>query len=127
MTSSWVSVMNCEVEGFSGSITWGWTPATPGTSPIARIAEDGSRPPAVKPVPMPIPRPATEIWPSTKRSPPSMKRTIRSAMAPSATIPATPMAMPAMVKAYPRSVRRRTATTPVGTRPAGRVGAAPRC
>ena len=58
----------------------------------------------MKPVPMPMPRPATEIWPSTKRSPPSMKRTMRSAMAPSATMPATPMAMPAMVKAYPRSV-----------------------
>jgi len=97
-TSSCVSVMNCEVLGFSGSITCGWTPATPGTLRMASMAAAGSRPPAVNPAPMPIPRPATEIWPSTKRSPPSMKRTMRSAMAPSATMPATPMAMPAMVK-----------------------------
>ena len=91
--------MNCEVEGFSGSITCACTPETPGTSAMARMLAAGSRPPAVKPVPMPMPRPATEIWPSTKRSPPSTKRTIRSAIAPSATIPATPIAIPAMVKA----------------------------
>ena len=97
-TSSWVSVMNCEVDGFSGSITWAWTPETPGTAAIARRAAAGSMPPAVKPAPMPIPLPATEICPSTKRSPPSMKRTIRSPIAPSATMPATPMAIPAMVK-----------------------------
>ena len=52
----------------------------------------------MKPVPMPMPSPATEIWPSTKRSPPSMKRVMRSAMAPSATSPATPTAMPSTVK-----------------------------
>ena len=52
----------------------------------------------MKPAPMPMPSPATEIWPSTKRSPPSMKRLMRSAMAPSATSPATPTAMPSTVK-----------------------------
>ena len=41
MTSSCVSVMNCEVDGFSGSITCDCTPATPGTSAMARI--DGRR------------------------------------------------------------------------------------
>ena len=51
---------------------------------------------------MPIPLPATEIWPSTKRSPPSMNRTIRSAIAPSATSPAMPTAIPAIVNAYAR-------------------------
>ena len=96
--SSWVSVMNCEVDGFSGSITCPCTPLTPGTAAMARSAEAGSMPPAVKPVPIPMPLPATEICPSTKRSPPSMKRTIRSPIAPSATIPATPIAMPAIVK-----------------------------
>ena len=54
-------------------------------------------PPAVNPVPMPMPRPATEICPSTNRSPPSMKRTIRSLIAPSDTRPATPIAMPRTV------------------------------
>ena len=89
--------MNCEVDGSSGSMTCPCTPETPGTSAMARMVAAGSMPPAVNPVPMPMPRPATEIWPSTKRSPPSMKRTIRSLIAPSATSPATPMAMPTMV------------------------------
>src|SRR5262245_13002843 len=106
ITSSCVSVMNCDVLGLSGSSTCGWTPATPSTLRIASMAAAGSRPPAVKPVPMPMPRPATEIWPSTNRSPPSMKRTMRSAMAPSATMPATPIAMPTMVKRYPRRTPR---------------------
>src|SRR2546428_616199 len=83
--------MNCDVEGSSGSMTWGCTPATPGTEEIFLIVAAGRRPPAVKPAPIPIPRPATEIWPRTKRSPPSMKRTMRSLMAPSATTPATPI------------------------------------
>ncbi len=52
----------------------------------------------MKPVPIPIPRPATEIWPRTNRSPPSMKRTMRSLIAPSATKPATPTAIPITVK-----------------------------
>ena len=91
--------MNCEVVGLSGSITCACTPDDARHLGDRADLAAGSRPPAVKPVPMPMPRPATEIWPSTKRSPPSMKRTIRSAMAPSATSPATPMAMPAMVKA----------------------------
>ena len=89
--------MNCDVLGFSGSITCGWTPATPGTAAIAATAEAGSRPPAVNPAPMPMPRPATEICPRTNRSPPSMKRTIRSLIAPSDTRPATPIAMPRTV------------------------------
>src|SRR5438876_1174559 len=55
-TSSCVSVMNCEVLGFSGSITCGCTPATPGTLRMASMAAAGSRPPAVNPAPMPIPR-----------------------------------------------------------------------
>src|SRR5436309_7453535 len=105
-TSSCVSVMNCEVLGLSGSITCGWTTETPSTLRIASMAAAGSSPPAVKPAPIPMPRPATEIWPSTKRSPPSMKRTMRSAMAPSATMPATPIAMPAIVKRYRRRTRR---------------------
>src|SRR6266566_1362144 len=103
--SSCVRVMNCEVDGSSGSMICACTPWTPGTSEIARMVAAGSSPPAVKPVPMPMPRPATEIWPSTKRSPPSMKRTMRSLMAPSETSPATPIAMPTTVKRYPRSTR----------------------
>src|SRR5437763_14911916 len=66
-TSSWVSVMNCEVLGFRGSITCGCTPATPGTLRMASMAAAGSRPPAANPAPIPIPRPATEIWPSTSQ------------------------------------------------------------
>jgi hypothetical protein len=85
------------VVGLSGSITWACTAATPGTRAICSIRLARRRPPAVKPVPMPIPSPATEIWPSTKRSPPSMKRVMRSAIAPSATRPATPTAMPRIV------------------------------
>src|SRR5436309_356665 len=108
-TSSCVSVMNCEVLGLSGSITCGWTTETPSTLRIASMAAAGSSPPAVKPAPIPMPRPATEIWPSTKRSPPSMKRTMRSAMAPSATMPATPTPMPAIVKRN----RRRTRQSPL--------------
>src|SRR5687768_16464480 len=42
-----------------------------------------------------------------------MKRTMRSAMAPSATIPATPMAMPAIVNAYWRSSRRTLTGAPL--------------
>jgi hypothetical protein len=91
--------MNCEVVGFSGSITCACTPATPSTCAMARTVAAGNRPPAVKPAPMPMPLPATEIWPSTKRSPPSMNRTIRSPIAPSATMPATPIAIPAIVNA----------------------------
>src|SRR5205823_6770638 len=45
-----------------------------------------------------------EIWPRTKRSPPSMKRTMRSLMAPSVTRPATPIAIPAIANAYPRRI-----------------------
>jgi hypothetical protein len=45
-----------------------------------------------------MPAPATEIWPRTNRWPPSMKRLIRSASAPSATSPAMPTAMPTIVK-----------------------------
>src|SRR5213594_1492359 len=96
--------MNCDVEGSSGSMTWGCTPATPGTEEIFLIVAAGRRPPAVKPAPIPIPRPATEIWPRTKRSPPSMKRTMRSLMAPSVTRPATPIAIPAIANAYPRRI-----------------------
>ena len=84
--------------GLSGSITCPCTAATPGTREICSILLARSRPPAVKPVPIPMPSPATEIWPSTKRSPPSMKRVMRSAMAPSATRPATPTAIPSTVK-----------------------------
>ncbi len=97
MISSCVSVMNCDVLVLSGSMTCAWTPETPGTAAISRVLAAERRPPAVKPVPMPMPSPATEIWPSTKRSPPSMKRVMRSAMAPSATSPATPTAIPATV------------------------------
>jgi len=97
-TSSWVRVRNCEVVGLSGSITCACTAATPGTCAICSILAARSRPPAVKPVPIPMPSPATEIWPSTKRSPPSMKRVMRSAIAPSATRPDTPTAMPRIVK-----------------------------
>src|SRR5207244_2792235 len=61
--------MNCDVEGSSGSMTWGCTPATPGTEEIFLIVAAGSRPPAVKPAPIPIPRPATEIWPRTNPPP----------------------------------------------------------
>ena len=89
--------MNWEVEGLSGSITCAWTPSTPGTAATARRVAAGRSPPAVKPAPMPIPRPATEICPRTKRSPPSMKRTMRSLIAPSAISPATPTAMPTIV------------------------------
>src|SRR4029450_7732580 len=78
--------------------------APPATAAISAILAEVRRPPAVKPAPMPMPRPATEICPRTKRSPPSMNRTIRSAIAPSATIPATPTAIPAIVKAYPRRI-----------------------
>src|SRR6267142_2314671 len=104
-TSSWVSVMNCEVDGSSGSMICACTPCTPGTSEIARIVAPGRIPPAGKPVPMPMPRPATEIWTSTFRSPPSMKRTMRSLIAPRATSPATPIAMPTTVKRSPRRTR----------------------
>ena len=96
-TSSWVSVRNCEVVVLSGSITCGWAAATPGTRAISAILAARSSPPAVKPAPIPMPSPATEIWPRTKRSPPSMKREMRSAIAPSATSPATPTAMPSTV------------------------------
>ena len=80
-------------------MTCACTPETPSTPEILASAAAGRRPPAVNPAPMPIPRPATEIWPSTNRSPPSMKRTMRSLIAPRATSPATPTAMPAMVNA----------------------------
>src|SRR5215475_10465630 len=60
---------------------------------------------------MPMPSRATKIWPTTKRSPPSMKRVIRSAIAPSATSPATPTAMPSTVKRYPRGNSARRAIT----------------
>src|SRR2546426_3267869 len=113
-TSSWVRVRNCEVLVLSGIMTWAWTPETPGTAAISAIFAAESSPPAVKPVPMPIPSPATEICPSTKRSPPSMKRVIRSAMAPRATRPATPTAMPTTVKVYPRG-RSSRSFTPSGT------------
>ena len=99
MISSWVSVRKCDVLVLIGSITCAWTPETPGTAAISRILAAERSPPAVKPVPMPIPSPATEIWPSTKRSPPSMKRVMRSAMAPSDTSPATPTAIPTTVNA----------------------------
>src|SRR5581483_6449561 len=124
-TSSWVSVMNCDVLGLSGSMTCGCTPATPSTLRIASMLADGKSPPAVKPAPIPIPRPATEICPSTKRSPPSMKATMRSAIAPSATMPATPMAMPAMVNAYPRRARRRPRTLPLEARLDGQTATPP--
>src|SRR5262245_11628206 len=101
ITSSCVSVRNWEVEVRSGSITCGWTAATPGTREISAIFAARSSPPAVKPAPIPIPSPATEIWPRTKRSPPSMTRPIRSAIAPSVTRPATPTAMPSTVNRYP--------------------------
>src|SRR5256712_12855723 len=117
--------MNCDVEGSSGSMTWGCTPATPGTEEIFLIVAAGRRPPAVKPAPIPIPRPATEIWPRTKRSPPSMKRTMRSLMAPSATSPATPIAMPTTVKRYPRSTRSDLIAR-VATLPEDRHACAPR-
>ena len=97
MTSSCVSVMKLEVLVLSSIMTCAWTPDTPGTAAISRILAAERSPPAVKPAPMPIPSPATEIWPSTKRSPPSMKRVMRSAMAPSDTSPATPTAMPTTV------------------------------
>ena len=42
-------------------MTWAWTPETPGTAAISAILAAESRPPAVKPVPMPMPSPATEI------------------------------------------------------------------
>ena len=82
----------------SGSMTCGWTAATPGTRAISAILALRSSPPAVNPAPIPMPSPATEICPSTKRSPPSMNRLMRSAMAPRATRPATPTAMPSTVK-----------------------------
>jgi len=44
----------------NGSMTCAWTPETPGTAAISAILEAGRVPPAVKPVPMPIPSPATE-------------------------------------------------------------------
>src|SRR5262249_2510039 len=84
-----------------GSITCGWTAATPGTREISAIFAARNSPPAVKPAPIPIPSPATEIWPRTKRSPPSMNRPMRSAIAPSVTSPATPTAMPSTVNRYP--------------------------
>src|SRR5947209_6769798 len=62
------------------------------TTPYSALSS-GSREPT------PIPRPATEIWPRTRRSPPSRKRTMRSLMAPSATTPATPIAIPAIANA----------------------------
>ncbi len=99
MISSWVRVRKLEVLVLNGSMTWAWTPDTPGTAAISAILAAGRRPPAVKPVPMPMPSPATEIWPSTKRSPPSMKRVMRSAMAPRETSPAIPTAMPMTVNA----------------------------
>src|SRR5262249_2348029 len=108
--------MNCEVDGSSGSMICAWTPSTPGTPAMARIVAAGRMPPAGNPVPIPMPRPATEIWPSTKRSPPSMKRTMRSLMAPSATSPATPMVMPSTVKRYPRKIRSDRITTGVALR-----------
>src|SRR5262245_3980592 len=122
ITSSCVSVRNWEVEVRSGSITCGWTAATPGTREISAIFAARSSPPAVKPAPIPIPSPATEIWPRTKRSPPSMNRPIRSAIAPSVTSPATPTAIPSTVNRYPfgrsalsltGSSRSRTPTSPL--------------
>src|SRR5262245_13526256 len=80
---------------------------------MARTVDVLRRPPLVKPAPGPSPAPATEIWPRTKRSPPSMKRTMRSLIAPRATSPATPMAMPATVNAYPRSARTKTRPTTI--------------
>ena len=64
----------------------------------------------MNPAPVPIPAPATEIWPSTKRCPPSMKRLIRSARAPRATRPATPTAIPVTVKRYPLGQEARQAS-----------------
>ena len=52
----------------------------------------------MNPAPVPIPAPATEICPSTKRWPPSMNRLIRPESAPSATSPAIPTVMPAIAK-----------------------------
>src|SRR5688500_397874 len=97
--------MNCEVLGLSGSMTCACVPAVPGTAATFRMASAGSIPPAVNPAPMPSPRPATEICPSTKRSPPSMNRTMRSAIAPRATSPATPIAIPTTVNPYRRRIR----------------------
>src|SRR5262249_43863200 len=51
--------MNCEVDGSSGSMICAWTPSTPGTPAMARIVAAGRMPPAVKPVPTPLPPVAT--------------------------------------------------------------------
>ena len=66
-TSSWFTEKSCDVDGFSGSITCAWTAATPGTCRIASMVCRRRSPPAVNPAPVPIPAPATEICPRTKR------------------------------------------------------------